>query len=159
MHEEGVALSDLQLDLNNLKTSFQEGKRLGLIIRNEYVNPIYTTAFMSALFEEEGGELFDVRQAILGHLQQGGDPSPFDRIQATRLASACIDFLIKQADAQTIDCTFIGWQKGKLVQNNLEDFTRMVDWQHQRPKDQWWLELRPIARLLAQPGPTQKQET
>jgi hypothetical protein len=46
---------------------------------------------MSALFEEEGGDLFDVRQAILGHLQQGGDPSAFDRIHGTRLADKCIE--------------------------------------------------------------------
>ena len=39
-----------------------------------------------ALFEREGGDLFDVREAVLGHVQQGGNPSPFDRIQATRLA-------------------------------------------------------------------------
>jgi 6-phosphofructokinase 1 len=156
LHEEGVTLHDLQIDLENLNSSFRAGKRLGLMIRSEYANPIYTTAFMSALFEEEGGELYDVRQAILGHLQQGGDPSPFDRIQATRLARECIDFLIAQAEGQTTECTFIGWQKGKLVQHNLEDFTRMVDWQHQRPKDQWWLELQPIAQLLAQAGPKTK---
>lgn len=154
LHEEGVTLGDLQVDLNNLKTSFSKGKRLGLMIRNEYANPIYTTAFMSALYEEEGGELYDVRQAILGHLQQGGDPSPFDRIHATRLASACVDFLIEQSQKRSTECTFIGWQKGKLVQSNLEDFTRMVDFEHQRPKEQWWLELRPIAQLLSQPGPT-----
>ena len=49
---------------------------------------------MCALFEEEGGDLFDVRQAILGHLQEGGDPSPFDRILATRLADECVSFLV-----------------------------------------------------------------
>ena len=48
---------------------------------------------MRTLFEEEGGDLFDVREAILGHLQQGGTPSPFDRIFATRLAVRCIDLL------------------------------------------------------------------
>ena len=63
---------------------FRHGKRLGLLIRNEDANPFYTTPFMCALYEQEGGELFDVRQAILGHLQQGGDPSPFDRILATK---------------------------------------------------------------------------
>ena len=159
LHEEGVTLHDLQVDMENLNTSFKAGKRLGLMIRNEYANRIYTTAFMCALFEEEGGDLYDVRQAILGHLQQGGDPSPFDRIQATRTASSCVDFLIEQAECKTTECTFIGWQKGKLVRNNLEDFTRMVDWEHQRPKEQWWLELRSIAHLLAQPGPTPGSES
>ena len=69
-----------------LVQGFKQGKRLGLMIRSEHANDVYDTAFMCALFEEEGGGLFDVRQSILGHLQQGGDPSPFDRIQATRLA-------------------------------------------------------------------------
>jgi len=29
-----------------------------------------------------------------------------------------------------------------------------VDSEHQRPREQWWLELRSIASLLAQPGPS-----
>lgn len=154
LHEEGVTLRDLQVDLENLITSFKGGKRLGLMIRNESVNPVYTTAFMSALFSEEGGDLFDVRQAILGHLQQGGDPSPFDRIQATRFASRCVDFLIEQREKNSNTCTYIGLDAGKMQFHPMEDFMRQVDIQYQRPKDPWWLELRSIAKLLAQPGPT-----
>ena len=86
LHEEGVTLKSMKEDLDVLVRGFQNGKRLGLVIRNEKANPTYTTAFMCALFEEESGGAFDVRQSILGHLQQGGDPSPFDRIQATKLA-------------------------------------------------------------------------
>ena len=153
LNEEGVTLRDLQVDLDKLRNSFISGKRLGLMIRNEYANPIYTTAFMSALFTEEGGEVFDVRQAILGHLQQGGDPSPFDRIQATRLASKCIDYLIAQAEDNSIAAKFIGLTGGKLLYHNFEDFPRMADMERQRPKDQWWLELRTIASLLAKPHP------
>ena len=40
------------------------------MIRNENVDPFYTTSFISSLFEKEGGDLFDVRQSILGHVQQ-----------------------------------------------------------------------------------------
>ena len=94
IHEDGVSLKDLQRDVEMLTSGFQAGKRLGLMIRNEYANPIYTTAFMCALFEEEGRDLFDVRPAILGHLQQGGDPSPFDRIQANHFARLCMEALI-----------------------------------------------------------------
>lgn len=158
LNEEGVTLKDLQVDLDNLCFSFQRGKRLGLMIRNEYANPIYTTAFMSALFTEEGGDLFDVRQAILGHLQQGGDPSPFDRIQATRFASECIDYLIDQANSESKDVNYIGLTGGKLQFHPFEDFPRVIDADHQRPKDQWWLSMRPIARLLAQPSPGFNQE-
>ncbi len=151
--EEGVRLADLQEDLEGLISGFKKGKRLGLMIRNEAVNPIYTTGFMCALFEEEGGDLFEVRQAILGHLQQGGNPTPFDRIQATRLATKSIGYLISEADRDSLAAAFIGIRGGKVLFTDLQDLPRMVDPEHRRPKDQWWLSLRQIARVMAKPGP------
>ncbi len=151
--EEGITLKDLQTDLDQLKYGFKSGKRLGLMIRNENANPIYTSQFMASLFEQEGGDLFDVRQTILGHVQQGGDPSPFDRIQATRLAVRCIDFLIEQAQTEAPLSAFIGIEGGETRIHNIEDMARMVDQAHQRPRKQWWLDLRPIAQVLAQPEP------
>jgi 6-phosphofructokinase 1 len=154
MNEEGVTLHDLQVDLENLVRGFKGGKRLGLMIRNEYANNVYTTPFMCALFEEEGHDLFDVREAILGHLQQGGDPSPYDRIQATRLARLCVNFLIEEADKGSGRIAFIGQQAGQVKFHDMQDFLRMVDEPHQRPKEQWWLSLGEVAKLLAQPGPS-----
>lgn len=151
--EEGVSLKDMQIDLERMVTGFKRGKRLGLVIRNEGVNPVYTTSFMSALFEEEGGDLFDVRQAILGHLQQGGNPSPYDRIQATRLAARCIGYLIKEATKDPPGGAFIGLQSGQVLFSSLEDMPRMMDYAHSRPKEQWWLALRSIAKVMAQPEP------
>ena len=153
LHEEGVTLDDLVVDVRALRKGFSQGKRVGLLIRNEKANPIYSTGFMQALFEEEGGELFDVRQAILGHLQQGGDPSPFDRILATRLAARCIDFLTEQIDRDEPVSACIGQVGGQLEFTDLEDVPRMLNMEFFRPKKQWWLDLRPIARILAQPGP------
>lgn len=153
INEEGVSVDDLQADVNNLIHGFRHGKRLGLMIRNEDANPVYDTSFMTALFEEEGKDLFDVRQSILGHLQQGGNPSPFDRIQATNLATRCIDFLIEKVETGTNQSAFIGLSGKEIKFHNLEDFDRMVDFEKQRPKEQWWLSLRPISKVLAQPGP------
>ena len=93
--EEGITLDDLTADVRALADGFRAGKRLGLVIRSENADPVYTTGFIPALFEKEGGELFDAREAILGHIQEGGDPSPFDRIQATRLTARCIEFLVR----------------------------------------------------------------
>jgi 6-phosphofructokinase 1 len=152
LHEEGVALQDLLIDLENLNKGFSEGKRLGLMIRNEYANPVYTTSFMCSLFEEEGGDLYDVRQAILGHLQVGGDPSAFDRIQATRFASKCVEFLIENAEKGLNECASIGLSGGKIQFQSMEDFLRVVDVNFQRSREQWWLNLRPIAKIMAQPG-------
>jgi 6-phosphofructokinase 1 len=153
LHEEGVKLRDLQEDVEKLLSGFQSGKRLGLMIRNEKANPVYTTDFICALFEEEGQDVFDVRPAILGHLQQGGDPSPFDRIQATRLSRMCLEYLIAQCDKQEYGSAFIGMQNGQIHFHDMRDFDRLIDADHQRPKDQWWLELKGIASLLAKQSP------
>jgi 6-phosphofructokinase 1 len=151
--EEGVSLADLQADVAGLVQGFGHGKRLGLMIRNENADSLYTVAFMRALFEKEGGELFDVRQAILGHLQQGGNPSPFDRIQATRLAAKSIEYLVEQATRPSPASAMIGLHGGRVGFTDLEDLPRLVEAECQRPKEQWWLTLRPIARIMAQPGP------
>jgi len=156
LHEEGITLRDLQVDVENLTKGFKGGKRLGLTIRNEYANKIYSTNFICSLFEEEGQDVFDVRPAILGHLQQGGDPSPFDRIQANRLARLSLEFLIQQCDKGGKQIAFIGLQNGQIKFHDMRDFERMVDAEYQRPQEQWWLELQPIAKLLAQPKETKR---
>mgnify|MGYP000846751280 CR=1 FL=1 len=149
MNEEGVKLADLEVDLKQMITEFRQGKRISLVIRNEKANPLYTADFMAALFEEEGHELFDVRATVLGHMQQGGNPSPFDRIQATRLATRCVEYLTRQGEERTHDGAFIGVQSGSIKIHNMEDYTRMIDAEHQRQKEQWWLELRPLVRQLS----------
>ena len=153
LHEEGVAMRHLVQDVEDFRHAFQHGKRLGLVIRNEMANEVYTTNFMRMLFEEEGGDLFDVRQAILGHMQQGGAPSPFDRIFATRLAVNCVDYLEEQIARQESAGVCIGQVQGELKFTNLDEAPRQMDYDHSRPRKQWWMDLRPIARSLASQGP------
>jgi 6-phosphofructokinase 1 len=149
LNEKGVKLTDLESDLEQMIVEFQSGKRISLLIRNENANHLYTTDFMAALFEEEGHELYDVRGTILGHMQQGGNPSPFDRIQATRLATRCIEFLSSEAEKHTAECAFIGIQSGAIKIHDMQDMPRLVDAIHQRPKEQWWLELQPLVQQLS----------
>jgi 6-phosphofructokinase 1 len=151
--EQGITLQQLQEDVVMLTHGFNLGKRLGLVIRSEDANRIYSTNFICSLFEEEGREVFDVRPAILGHLQQGGDPSPFDRIQATRLARLCLEHLIEQCNQEDTSACFIGLQNGKFIFHDMRDFDRMADLQLQRPREQWWLQLRAIANTMAKLAP------
>lgn len=150
LHEEGIRLRDLQEDLQNMQAAFQQGKRLSLIIRNEKANHLYTADFMRTLFEEESGNLFDVRQAIIGHMQQGGNPSPFDRIQATRFAARAVDHIINQLTTGKNTSAFVGIEHGVLRVFSLEEMPRLYDAEFRRPKEQWWLELKTIVETLAQ---------
>ncbi|HSK08334.1 MAG TPA: 6-phosphofructokinase, partial [Vicinamibacterales bacterium] len=153
LHEEGITLKMMKEDLDALTRGFQEGKSVGLVIRNEEANETYDTAFITALFEEESRGAFAVRQSILGHLQQGGDPSPFDRIQATKLARRCVRYLVEQAAEEHPAAAFIGMVAGKVHFQQLEDLPRMIDEPNRRPKGQWWLGLRRINSILARPSP------
>ena len=134
---------------------FATGKRLGLMIRNEQANPLYTTQFLAALFEEEGGDLFDVRISVLGHLQQGGDPQPFDRILAARMAARAVEYIEESliGEEATLEgspvAVGLGQVSGELRVTPLEDIMRMSDTQVPRPKQQWWMNLRPVARMMS----------
>ncbi len=148
--EEEITLAELQEDVAELIEGFKSGKRLGLMIRNEKAGGLYDSTFMSTLFEQEGGGLFDVRQAILGHIQQGGSPSPFDRIQATRLASQSIEFLLAEVDQPSPAAAMIGLKGGEIEFTSIYDFPRLIEAGYQRTKEQWWLRLRDLAETMDQ---------
>ena len=153
LNEDGITLDDLRDDVQMLNTGFEHGKKLGVMVRNERAHPLYTTQFISDLFEAEGGDRYEVRVSVLGHLQQGGDPSPFDRILATRYAYRCINFLEEKALADSNDSAVVGVLGSEYRFTPLEDILKEYDVAHERPKRQWWMGLKPIAQMLAQPEP------
>ncbi len=152
--EEGITLDRLQRDLDALRSGFDLGKRLGLVIRGEGADDVFTSSFVESLFEHESGGRFDVRRAILGHVQQGGAPSPFDRIHATRLASAGIDRLIDEALADGRGSAMVGLRAGRVEFTPLQRFPDLVERGVQRPRAPvWWTALRPLADIMAEPRP------
>jgi 6-phosphofructokinase 1 len=149
--EEGITLEELAADVDGLRRGFAAGKRLGLAIRGEGADRVYTTGFINALFEKESHGLFDVRSAILGHVQQGGMPSPFDRIQATRLAARCVEYLVEHASEGAPGSAMVGLKGGRVRFTELTYLPDLTEDHAHRPKDQFWLGLRPVARVMAQP--------
>ncbi|MFN8498956.1 MAG: 6-phosphofructokinase [Anaerolineae bacterium] len=148
--EKYMTLTELEADTALLRQGFEHGKRLGLIIRNENADRIYNTDFVVSVLEREGGDVFDVRKAVLGHVQQGGTPSPFDRIQATRLTSRCIDYLMEEAGQEPPGAAMIGLIGGKVTFTDLAFMPALMDGKLSRPKNEWWMRLLPIARTMAQ---------
>ena len=153
LHEQGVRLADLTADVAEMTASFAAGRRFHLAIRNEAASVGYTTDFLCQLFTEESGGDFDVRPMVLGHLQQGGNPTPFDRVHATRLAAFCVDWLSSQIDAGKRQWSFVGLADDALTALPLKTMPDLVDMHVRRPIDQWWLELQPIMDALATEPP------
>ena len=113
---------------------FRTGRSFHLSIRNEQASAGYTTDFLCQLFTEESGGLFDVRPMVLGHLQQGGNPTPFDRVHAARLAAHCIDWLTGRMLAGRIDWHYATLVDGKLGSARLVRISEVL--RHREPPAQ-----------------------
>jgi 6-phosphofructokinase 1 len=149
LHEEGISLTALVDDLEWLRNSFASGRKLFLAIRNENANPLYTTDFLARLLEQEGQGLYDVRQNILGHIQQGGCPSPFDRLLAVRLVSRALDLIGTEFASGTSNSWYLGLVQSKVTAFGMSQMTAEMDLRYRRPKEQWWLALRPVMKAVA----------
>ena len=150
LHEQGIDLKLLQNQLKQLSRSFKkDGRGIALLVRNEKANDAYSTDFIAQLFTEEAGGLFDVRKAILGPMQQGGNPTPFDRIQGTRLAYDGMIQLFKKLKNNDKTSAFISFSGSKTSIYPMKELCTMVSCEHQRPKNQWWESLVDIATELA----------
>lgn len=149
LHEEGITLDGLNADVKWMRRGFENGRRLVLAIRNELANDRYTTDFLARMFEEEGGQLFDVRQAIIGHQQQGGTPTPFDRLLATRLTSRALKLIEADLESGEVGGHYVGLVESKVAAAPLEGMMREMDREFRRPKNQWWMALRKIVEAVS----------
>ena len=151
LHEEGITMERLADDLAHMRAAFDAGKRLYLTLRNEKANEHYTTDFIGRLFEEEGQGRYDVRTAVLGHLQQGGNPSAFDRILAARLVDGGIRDVVAQLSEGHAEGHCVGLVDGEVTISRIDRIMEHLDTENRRPKEQWWLDLRPVIRAVADP--------
>lgn len=53
----------------------------------------------------------ETRSVVLGHLQRGGTPTPFDRVLATRLGTRAVEMIVNQRFGY-----MVGVQKNELVE-------------------------------------------
>ncbi|WP_396027228.1 6-phosphofructokinase [Actinomyces sp. 2119] len=149
LHEDGLTLSQLAQDSARMVDSFRSGRSLYLVVRNERASANYTTGVLARIFTEEGQGLYDVREAVIGHLQQGGNPTPFDRIMATKLVAAALELLAAELGGGTAGASYIGLIGGKVDHRPLERMTDELDQDNRRPLHQWWTGLRPAIELVS----------
>uniref|UniRef100_A0A8C9WSF0 6-phosphofructokinase n=1 Tax=Scleropages formosus TaxID=113540 RepID=A0A8C9WSF0_SCLFO len=127
--------------------------------RNEKSNPHYTTDFIYNLYSAEGKGIFDCRMNVLGHLQQGGSPTPFDRNFGTKLGVKAVLWITEKmektyrqgrvfANSPETACV-IGMTKKVLTFSPVTELKEHTDFEHRMPKEQWWLNLRLMLRMLA----------
>nr|XP_009671356.1 PREDICTED: ATP-dependent 6-phosphofructokinase, muscle type [Struthio camelus australis] len=157
--EERFSIRDLQINVEHLTEKMKTTVKRGLVLRNERCSENYTTDFIYNLYSEEGKGIFDCRKNVLGHMQQGGTPTPFDRNFGTKMGAKAVAWItgkIKECSrhgrifANTADSAcLLGMRKRSLVFQPINELKEQTDFEHRIPKEQWWLKLRPILKILA----------
>ncbi|XP_037135649.1 ATP-dependent 6-phosphofructokinase, platelet type isoform X5 [Syngnathus acus] len=159
IYEEPFDIRDLQANVEHLTEKMKTSIQRGLVLRNENSNENYTTDFIYQLYSEEGKGVFDCRKNVLGHMQQGGAPSPFDRNFGTKISAKAMQWVTKKlvetfrqgrVFANTEDsCCLLGMRRRALVFQPVVQLKGETDFVHRIPKEQWWLKLRPLMKILA----------
>nr|XP_046264842.1 ATP-dependent 6-phosphofructokinase, platelet type-like isoform X3 [Scatophagus argus] len=159
IYEEPFDIRDLQANVEHLTEKMKTSIQRGLVLRNENCNENFTTDFIYQLYNEEGQGVFDCRKNILGHMQQGGAPSPFDRNFGTKVAAKAMQWITRTlkdsykggrvfANSEDTAC-LLGMRRRALVFQPVAQLRDETDFVHRIPKEQWWLKLRPLMKILA----------
>ncbi|XP_025301359.1 ATP-dependent 6-phosphofructokinase, platelet type isoform X3 [Canis lupus familiaris] len=156
--EEPFDIRDLQSNVEHLTEKMKTTIQRGLVLRNESCSENYTTDFIYQLYSEEGKGVFDCRKNVLGHMQQGGAPSPFDRNFGTKISARAMQWIsmkLKESPGKgkrfvTDDSICVlGISKRNLFFQPVTELKKETDFEHRIPKEQWWLKLRPLMKILA----------
>ncbi|XP_077096399.1 phosphofructokinase, liver b [Siphateles boraxobius] len=159
IYEEPFSIHELETNVEHLTDKMKNDIQRGLVLRNEKCHKHYTTDFIHNLYSAEGKGVFDCRVNVLGHLQQGGVPTPFDRNFGTKLGVKSVLWLTEKtrdsyrqgrvfANAQDTACV-IGMKKKVMSFSPVTELKTHTDFEHRMPREQWWLNLRPMLKMLA----------
>ncbi|OXB65275.1 hypothetical protein ASZ78_001582 [Callipepla squamata] len=140
--------------IHDLKVSVPSGCQ-----HNEKCHEHYTTEFLYNLYSSEGKGIFDCRINVLGHLQQGGAPTPFDRNYGTKLGVKAVLWMSEKlqeayrkgrvfANSADSACV-IGLRKKVVAFSPVTELKKVTDFEHRLPQEQWWLNLRLMLKMLA----------
>ena len=161
--EDKFTISDMHKDVARLVGKFKVGGiQRGIITRSERCSVNFTSDFMCQLLSEEGRGVFMTESNILGHLQQGDSPSPYDRILGTKYAAHAVDYFLKQMEECLVgeeggelrpntpqSACMVGVRGTSMVTTPLCDLIEETDFVHRILKKQWWMSLRPLLHVLA----------
>lgn len=159
--EEGITMRMIQRDIEHLREQFaRDGgqNRAGkLILRNEKASRTYSTSMIADIIHEEAQGRFEARYAVPGHVQQGGIPSPMDRVRAVRFGVKSLQHIEGFAGRSRDDiakdpmsAAVIGIRRAQVEFSPMERVeAEETDWKNRRPKDEFWLSQKKVIDILS----------
>uniref|UniRef100_A0A8C1BHD2 6-phosphofructokinase n=1 Tax=Cyprinus carpio carpio TaxID=630221 RepID=A0A8C1BHD2_CYPCA len=152
--EDPFNIHDLKTNVEHLTEKMKKDIQRGLVLRNEKCHEHYTTDFIHKLYSAEGKGIFDCRVNVLGHLQQGGVPTPFDRNYGTKLGVRAVQWLTEKMTDSFKQVYFTN--STSRLHHNVVCYRQtsinkvfLSPCRHRMPKTQWWLNFRLMLKMLA----------
>ena len=121
---ESILIPEIEVDfeqiVNKINQGVERGKLHSIIVVAEGAMPVGGEAVVQKIVPDSAEHLrlggislvlgaqleklmeLETRAVVLGHLQRGGTPTPFDRILATRLGSKAIDLIEEKKFGQMV---------------------------------------------------------
>jgi 6-phosphofructokinase 1 len=125
----------------SLTKTFKKKKSCQLIVRGDGAMRGVCNETLSKILEADGGTKYSVRHCTLGHIQKGNAATAVDRVKATRVAAACVDFEKKGA-------WIIGNKSWGVQETSVEDAVEDINEDKRRVKKATWLEVARAYRVL-----------
>jgi 6-phosphofructokinase 1 len=160
--EENFNVDALCDDVKHVCAKMEDNVKRGLILVADSANKNFNTDFIHRLYMEEGKDVFDCRLNVFGHVQQGGVPTPFDRNFGTKTGTKAIIWMDEKLQqltnkedntiAETMaddTAVLLGLVKRESTFTPIINLKKETDFQHRIPKQEWWLKLRSLMRIMA----------
>uniref|UniRef100_A0A8C0BYB0 6-phosphofructokinase n=1 Tax=Buteo japonicus TaxID=224669 RepID=A0A8C0BYB0_9AVES len=148
--EEQFDIRELQANVEHLTEKMKTSIQRGLVLRNENCNENYTTDFIYQLYSEEGKGVFDCRKNVLGHMQQVKMTLKLQTSLNLYEQRTYREHYSRKVFANTDDSVcLLGMRRRNLVFQPVAELKTETDFVHRIPKEQWWLKLRPLMKILA----------
>uniref|UniRef100_A0A8C5F0G9 Phosphofructokinase, platelet n=1 Tax=Gopherus evgoodei TaxID=1825980 RepID=A0A8C5F0G9_9SAUR len=141
--EEKFDIRELQANVEHLTEKMKTSIQRGLVLSN-----VLQLLFKTQLVIEEG--ILSGRKST---------PSPFDRNFGTKVSAKAVQWISKKlretyrrgkvfANTEDSVC-LLGMRRRNLIFQPVVELKDQADFVHRIPKEQWWLKLRPLMKILA----------
>lgn len=102
-------------------------------------------------------------------MQQGGSPTPFDRNMGTKMAAKAVEWIVQQLKdninsegqvccSSASSVSLLGIVKRQYKFTPVLELKDQTNFEQRIPKEQWWLKLRPLLRILAKHDSAYEEE-
>lgn len=142
--ERKYLIGHLSETAQRLRVRFREKSRRGIVLfRNERTFCSMSTGSFCKALKTDSEDLFDTDFSVLGQLEEGSNPSPVDRINASMLGFKAVDMCLENCGVGVV-----GFREDAIEFTAIEDVLRDFDRELNRARNPLWLKYSNICRSI-----------